>query len=131
MFQMQQELEVERDELVNKLYSVDQKLQEVMNENKHLSDQVNVDKQTISQLQKEAKDLIMVREEVQQRADNVTRVCMKMKRYGMNVREIALQPQEKTEGIYKSRGLHEAFNKGGIPLLVNSSKLLQKKNVYM
>ena len=23
-----------------------------------------------------------------------------------------------TEGIYKSRGLHKAYNKGGIPLLV-------------
>ena len=71
---MQHDLELERDELVNKLYSLDQNLQEVLQENKHLSDQVNVDKQTIGQLQQEAKDLIMVRDEVQQKADTVKRV---------------------------------------------------------
>ena len=32
---------------------------------------------------------------------------MKMKRYGVNVRETALQAQKKQE-IYKSRGLHKA-----------------------
>lgn len=73
LLQMQHDLELERDELVNKLYSLDQNLQEVMQENKHLSDQVNVDKQTIVQLQQEAKDLIMVRDEVQQKAETVKR----------------------------------------------------------
>ncbi|VDI46799.1 Hypothetical predicted protein [Mytilus galloprovincialis] len=73
LLQMQHDLELERDELVNKLYSLDQNLQEVLQENKHLSDQVNVDKQTIGQLQQEAKDLIMVRDEVQQKADTVKR----------------------------------------------------------
>ena len=34
---------------------------------------------------------------------------------------------EKTRGVYKSRGLHKAFNKGGIPLLVESSKSPQIK----
>ncbi|XP_063425168.1 tax1-binding protein 1 homolog B-like isoform X4 [Mytilus trossulus] len=73
LLQMQHDLELERDELVNKLYSLDQNLQEVLQQNKHLSDQVNVDKQTIGQLQQEAKDLIMVRDEVQQKADTVKR----------------------------------------------------------
>lgn len=73
LLQMQHDLEMERDELVNKLYLLDKNLQEVAEENKHLTDQVKVDKQTISQLQQEAKDLIMVRDEVQQRADNVKR----------------------------------------------------------
>ena len=71
---MQHELEMERDELVNKLYLLDKNLDETVQENKHLSDQVKVDKQTISQLQQEAKDLIMVREEVQQRSETVKRV---------------------------------------------------------
>ena len=53
---MQHELEMERDELVNKLYLLDKNLDETVQENKHLSDQVKVDKQTISQLQQEAKD---------------------------------------------------------------------------
>ena len=36
---------------------------------------------------------------------------MKTKSLGVNVRETALQ----SEGIYKSRDVQEAFNKGGIP----------------
>ena len=41
-----------------------------------------------------------------------------MKRYELKVRETVLQPREK-EGITcnKTRGLHKAFNNGGIPLL--------------
>ena len=39
---------------------------------------------------------------------------MKMKRYEVNVREIELKITRITEGIYKSSGLHKAFNKGGI-----------------
>ena len=50
--------------------------------------------------------------------------------YEINVREAALQPQEKAEKIYKSGGLHKSFNKGGIPLLVKSSKSPQMKNMY-
>ena len=45
---------------------------------------------------------------------------MKMKRYRVNVRETSLQPH--TEAIYKSRGLHDVFNKGEIPLIVKSAK---------
>ena len=57
---------------------------------------------------------------------------MKMKRYGVNVRETAFQPQEK-KGIYsyKSRGLHKAFNKGGIPFLVKSSKSPQINKICL
>ena len=55
---------------------------------------------------------------------------MKIKRYGMNVRETELQPREKQKGNYKSRVLHKAFNKGGIPLFVKTSKsFLLKKMV--
>ena len=81
-----------------------------------------------------------------------TWICMKMKWYGVNVRETALQPQEKQgifkssdlckafnkvwtphqpkdkQGIFKSRGLFKAFNKVGIPLLVKRSKSPHIKN---
>ena len=55
---------------------------------------------------------------------------MKIKRYGVNVRKAALQLQE-NRVIYKSRGLHKAFNKGGIPLLVKSSKSHPNKKSCM
>lgn len=71
LLQLQHELTQERDELINKLFTLDQNLQTMTLENKHLSDQVKVDKQTIIQLQQEAKDLIMVRDEVQQKAESV------------------------------------------------------------
>ena len=54
---------------------------------------------------------------------------MKMKRYRVNVRETALQPREKQRNLqYKPRGLYKAFNKGGIPVLVESSKAPKIKN---
>ena len=46
---------------------------------------------------------------------------MELNRYGVNVKETALQPREK-QRKYKSRGLHKALIKGGIPVLVKSSK---------
>ena len=45
---------------------------------------------------------------------------MKMKRSGVNVRETTLK-HEKTIGIYIFRGLHDGFNKGGIPLPVKNT----------
>ena len=51
----------------------------------------------------------------------VVSFIIEMKRYVVNVRESALQPPEKPEGIYKSTGLHKAFNKGGILIRVKSS----------
>ena len=44
-----------------------------------------------------------------------------MKRNGVNVRD-HIPTKRKTEGIFKSRDHHDAFNKGGIPFLVKSSK---------
>ena len=49
-----------------------------------------------------------------------------MKRYGVNVRETGLN-HEKNIAIYKPRGIHKAFNKGGITLLVECSKSPQIK----
>ena len=43
-----------------------------------------------------------------------------MKKYVVNARETALQPQEKPEGIYKARVLHKALHNGGIPLSLKS-----------
>ena len=48
-----------------------------------------------------------------------------MKRYVVNVRENGQQ------GIYKSKGLHEAINKGGIPLFSKSSKSIPIYWVYI
>ena len=44
-----------------------------------------------------------------------------MKRYGVNVRDTALQPLGNWRN-YKSRVLNKAFNKDRIPILVKSSK---------
>ena len=41
-----------------------------------------------------------------------------MKRPGMDV----IENEREKQDIYKSRGLYKAFNKGGIPLLMKSSK---------
>ena len=54
-------------------------------------------------------------------------VNRKMKRYRVNVGRLDAI-YEINRGIYKSRGLHKAFNKGGIQLLVKSSKSPQIKN---
>ena len=48
-------------------------------------------------------------------------IYMTIFRYGVNVRDCT-PTKGKTEGIYKSRGLHKALNKIGIPHLVKSSK---------
>ena len=52
---------------------------------------------------------------------------MKIKRYGVNVSETACQPRE-NQSYLQSRGLHKAFNKGGIPLLLKSYKSPNKKS---
>ena len=44
---------------------------------------------------------------------------MKTKIYWVTLREASLQPREE-QGNFKSRGLHRAFNKGGIQLRVTS-----------
>ena len=51
---------------------------------------------------------------------------MEIKRYGVNVRKTPIM--RKSEEIYKSRGLHKAFNKGQIPLLVKCSKWTLQEN---
>ena len=58
-------------------------------------------------------------------------VVINMKRFlGKSKRDHA-PTLRKTEGIYKSRGFHKAFNKAGTPLLVKSSQIaLNKWNVY-
>ena len=45
-----------------------------------------------------------------------------MKGNGVNVKETASQLHWKRKNKLKSRGLHKAFNKDGIPLPVMSSK---------
>ena len=49
------------------------------------------------------------------------RSTYKKRRYGGNVSETTLHPQIGTR--YETRGLHRAFNKGGIPLLMMSSRM--------
>ena len=44
-----------------------------------------------------------------------------------NDRETARQPRVKPEGIYKSRGLHNAFNKDGIHALCEKDVIRHKK----
>ena len=56
---------------------------------------------------------------------------MKIKRYWVNVRETAVQTHNATQKILKCKGLHMAFNKGGIPLLMKSARLAPNKKVYM